>query len=264
MNKRFIYDEKTSSLYAPDGTLLKQVFCPKAKRWNQLQVEEGEERWRGCQVCGEKVIDLDQVNYEQAHELFKNDWDKTCVHASTQSEHVIFLKEKDSIEQPKKDYSVPVVIQTVRSINDIERGIAMGYWPDVRFIEPDLDITTKLTVGQNPETGALEYSGDYRSGFRRGASDGESLSARDSSEFEEVIPFTRYYPYHQQSPIAAYLIPKGLKGRTPVIVADPIEDIVGWRWNQGDSQRATNVPGYVEFNRVVLEPRAVEVCEVMG
>jgi hypothetical protein len=97
-----------------------------------------------------------------------------------------------------------------------------------------------------------------------GKSKGKSLSARDSSAFEEVISFTRYYPYHQQSPIAAYLIPKGLKGRTPVIVVDPIEDIVGWRWNQGDSQRATNVPGYVEFNRVVLEPRAVEVCEVMG
>jgi hypothetical protein len=55
-----------------------------------------------------------------------------------------------------------------------------------------------------------------------------------------------------------------LKGRTPVIVLDPIEDIVGWRWNQGDSQRATNVPGYVESNRVVLEPRAGEVFEVMG
>ena len=63
MNKRFIYDEKTSSLYAPDGTLLKKVFCPKAKRWNQLQIEEGEERWRGCQACGEKVIDLDRICY---------------------------------------------------------------------------------------------------------------------------------------------------------------------------------------------------------
>ena len=35
-NKRFVYDEKTSSLYAPDGTYLKKVFCPKALNWNQL------------------------------------------------------------------------------------------------------------------------------------------------------------------------------------------------------------------------------------
>lgn len=264
MNNRFIYDEKTSSLYAPDGSFLKKVFCPKAKKWNQLLIEEGEQRWRGCQDCGEKVVDLDLVGYEQSHDLFGDEWNRVCVHASLNSENVIFLKDKDGVSPPKEEYSVPIVIQTVRSFEDIERGVAMGYWPDVRLIEPNPDMSSKITVGQNPETGAVDYSGDYRSGFRHRAIDVESLSARPSSSFEEVIPFTRYYPYHQKSPIAAYLIPKGLKGRTPVVVPDPIEDIVGWRWNQGDTHRASNVPGYVEFNRVVLEPRAVEVCEVMG
>ena len=264
MNIRFIYDEKTSSLYAPDGSFLKKVFCPKAKKWNQLVIEEGEQRWRGCQACGEKVIDLDLVDYEQAHELFGDEWNKICIHASENSERVIFLKDRDGVAPPKSEHSLPLIIQTVRSYEDIERGFAMGYWPDVRLVSPDLAMTSKISVGQSPETGAVDYSGDYRSGFRRRGDDSEGLSARPSSSFEELVPFTRYYPYHQKSPIAAYLIPKGLKGRTPVIVPDPIEDIVGWRWNQGDTHRATNVPGYVEFNRVVLEPLAVEVCNVIG
>jgi hypothetical protein len=36
MNDKFVYDEKTSVLYSPDGRALKQVNCPKAMHWNQL------------------------------------------------------------------------------------------------------------------------------------------------------------------------------------------------------------------------------------
>lgn len=264
MNTRFIYDEKTSSLYAPDGTFLKKVFCPKAKQWNQLIVEDGEARWRGCDECKERVIDLDVLDYQQAHSLFKNEWYKTCVHASINSEHVIFLHDIGGVQPPQLTLSNPIVIKTVRTWDDINRGIAMGYWPDVRLVKPDLDINTKISIGQDPITGVIDASGDYRSGFRKKANESVQSIGYGHKDLEEIIPFTRYYPYHQQSPIAAYLIPKGLIGKISVIVEDPIEDIVGWRWNQGDAQRAMNVPGYVESNRVVLEPRAVEVCNVMG
>ena len=59
MNDRFIYDEKTSSLYAPDGVFLKQLHCPKALNWNQLLVENNEQRWRNCDKCKERVLNLD-------------------------------------------------------------------------------------------------------------------------------------------------------------------------------------------------------------
>ncbi len=68
-NQKFVYDEKTSSLYAPDGSFVKRLFCPKAKKWNQLTVAQGEERWRGCQECKEKVYELDGVSVQAAMAL---------------------------------------------------------------------------------------------------------------------------------------------------------------------------------------------------
>ena len=44
-NECFIHDEKTSSLYSPNGAFLKKVFCPKALHWNQLIVEDEQDRW---------------------------------------------------------------------------------------------------------------------------------------------------------------------------------------------------------------------------
>lgn len=264
MNTRFIYDEKTSSLFAPDGTFLKKVFCPKAKLWNQLITDPGELRWRGCSDCGEKVINLDAVSFSEVQETLRNEWDNTCIHASEKSQNVIFLKDNNQVQPPQGHQEMPILIQTVRNWHDIDRGFAMGYWPDIRLVEPDFNMNSKITVGQDPTTGKIEYSGDYRTNFQGNEFHSRSINGRETSEFLEVIPFTNYYPYHQQSPVAAYLVPKGLEGRTQVCVEDPIEDIVGWRWNQGDVQRAMNVPGYVENNRVVLEPREVEVRDVVG
>ena len=97
MNTRFIYDEKTSSLYAPDGKFLKVVSCPKAKHWNQLIVDKGEKRWRTCDDCHENVIDLDALDTDEAIKLVKSRWSATCIHASRNSDKVIFLKDIDAM-----------------------------------------------------------------------------------------------------------------------------------------------------------------------
>ena len=91
-NFKFVYDEKTSSLFAPDGTFLKKLFCPKAKNWNQLLVEQGENRWRGCQDCSEKVFDLDGLSVDIALDLLQRKWTKASVYASEKSENVIFFE----------------------------------------------------------------------------------------------------------------------------------------------------------------------------
>ena len=51
MNERFVYEERTSALYAPDGRFLKRALCPKAKTWNQLLSDDPGDRMRGCTAC---------------------------------------------------------------------------------------------------------------------------------------------------------------------------------------------------------------------
>lgn len=259
-NKRFVYDEKTSSLYAPDGTYLKKVFCPKALNWNQLTIVPGESRWKNCETCNEKVIDLDVADIETVVNECEDEWESICIHASSKSNNVIFLKDRNAPTLAKElelnEDGLPI-IKTVRSIVDINRAVGLGYWPDVRLVKYEISkLSSKFEIKQNLVTGKIDVSGDYRSSF--GSSDS------NDSEWVEVIPFHSFYQYFQEEPIAAYLIPKDMKDGTVVLVEDPIEDIVGWRWNQGNSQRAMNVKGHLEGRKIVLNKKSVYVTEVIG
>jgi hypothetical protein len=121
------------------------------------------------------------------------------------------------------------------------------------------EICSKIRVDQDPVTGEVEMAGDYRhKPLKVQSADGSSY------EYEELIPFTQYYAYYQSSPIAAYLIPKDMADGTEVMVADPIEDHVGQSWNQGQTYRATFVPGFVEGRRVRLKPEQIGVCNFVG
>lgn len=293
MNDKFIYDEKTSVLYAPDGKALKQVHCPKAMQWNQLTVEDGEERWRGCTQCKERVVNLDVMDVGKAISMLAKRSSKVCVHGSSDSGRVIFLKDLDAIRpaaEVKLDDQGRTVIQTARSATAINRAVNLGYWPDVRLVTFDTKkLSTKVSVGQHVETGRIRLSGDYRLSFRKpddpshlerkaelaeidaGAGAGADANADDdytamlreeceNDQWLEVVPFTSYYPYYQESPIAAYLIPNDLPDGTGLLIEDPIEDVVGTTWNQGDAYRTSAIPGKLEGRRVVLgkkEPSTV-------
>ncbi len=50
---------------------------------------------------------------------------------------------------------------------------------------------------------------------------------REGSLWEYVIPWTSYYPYHFESPFAAYLIPKDIAVGERVFIEDLIEDFLG-------------------------------------
>jgi hypothetical protein len=266
-NKQFIYDEKSSSLYAPDGTFLKKVFCPKAMNWNQLIVEDFEDRTRGCSVCSLSVINLDVAEVDDVIKQCNSKWGNTCVYATENSGKVIFLK--DSEAPPRQDSIAIdsnglVKIKTVRSLDDINRAVGMGYWPDVRLVKFDTkNIRSKISVGQDPKTGHVRLSSDYRLGFGTTIEAPEELGDPVQS-FLEIHPFESYYPNYQASPIAAYLIPRHLEEGSEVIVEDPIEDIVGSQWNQGDSNRAENVKGRVLNKKIVLDRSNVRVTTFVG
>lgn len=259
-NKRFVYDEKSSSLYAPDGTYLKKIFCPKALNWNQLTVVPGESRWKNCDTCNEKVIDLDIADVDIVVNKCRDEQSSICIHVTSNSNNVIFLKDSNAPPIAKNlelnEDGFPI-IKTVRSIDDINRAIGLGYWSDVRLIKYETEkLSSKFAIEQNRETGEIDISGDYRRGF-------SSINSNDS-KWVEIIPFHSYYQYYQEEPIAAYLIPIGMQDGTLVLVEDPIEDIVGWRWNQGNAQRANNVIGRIEDRKVVLDNSSVSITEVMG
>ena len=270
MNNRFIYDEASSVLYGPDGSFLKKLYCPKAMHWNQLLVNKDDERWRGCSHCKEQVLDLDKSDAQYAIEKLTNRYSKACVHVSSNSDKVIFLKDLNAPPSPMrvKTDKDRVVVKTARSVEDINRAVGMGYWPDVRILIFDTEnLRTKVSVGQDPVTGTIETTGDLRMRFKTSPTIKSGKLLRGDEDHRtslEAIPFTDYYPYFQKSPIAAYLIPRDLKEGALVVVEDPIEDIVGTTWNQGSAYRAYDVPGYIKDRKVVLQPEGVKVSRVVG
>jgi len=264
MSKPFVYDEKSSSLYGPDGQFIKKVFCPKAVSWNQLLADQAEDRSRGCNHCDERIINLDTSSPESALAILDKN-PKTCVYASNNSANVIYLKDESNPSAPcpapeswygnnAPKVDIPI-IATARSIEDIERGLRMEFWPDIRLVRYNTkEISQKMCVYQNIVTGEIQWFGDYR-----------SPSANEvGPNWKEVIPWTNFYTHYQQVPVAAYLIPKELPNNCEVLVPDPIEDYVGASWNQGDAYRATNVIGTVINKKIVLNPVSIQRSDFMG
>lgn len=265
VNNRFIYDEKTSSLYAPDGTFLKKVFCPKAKQWNQLIVQDGEDRWRGCEDCRERVINLDKFDPSLSTLMIKAN-QQTCIYAPVDTDKIIFLKDAQAIEPPQA--FVPgsyekTVIKTVWGLEDINRGAAMGYWPDVHLVKYDIEnLRGQISVGQDLLTGKVTVSEDFRHSFSKPGKD-PYLNFGSISGPQEIVPFTGYYPYHKESPIAAYLIPNDLRNGASVFIPEPIEDMVGAAW-QASTERASDVYGQVLNKKIILDKSSVKKKMYIG
>jgi hypothetical protein len=145
----------------------------------------------------------------------------------------------------------------------------------VRLVTYDTkNLHSKFSVGQHVESGRIQLSGDYRLTFSRPEDpsfierkaalaalaalaelDADDTTLDDEHEMDqwvEVVPFTDYYPYYREKPIAAYLIPRQLADGSKLLIEDPIEDVVGATWNQGNAYRADAIPGTLENRRVVL------------
>lgn len=262
-NQSYTYVEADSSLYGPDGTFLKQIYCPKAVGWNQLIADDPEDRSRGCNYCDERVLNLDVLGVREAVQTLM-DHPFSCVFGSEKS--VRFLrdpKRPDPLEcvgDRSGEEIKPVVIQTVRSELDINRGAASGFWPDIRLITyKSEELKTKRQVMQNSQTGRIILWGDYRSTI-----EGDWWMEGSIDDWAVVIPWTTYYQHYQNEPFAAYLVPKGLPAGTPVVIPDPIEDIVGEVWNQGDVAKASDVTGVWDGQRIILNVSQVTVSYVVG
>jgi hypothetical protein len=234
-------------------------------QWNQLVTNDPLDRSRGCQQCGDDVINLDVISVNEAMERFKSAYN-TCAYASSNSPNVIFIKDhnspelrKSKVDQATWSSSHPIPdlprISTARNIQDIQRAVSIGFWPDVRVLKyKSREIQEKLGLYQHKQTGEVMIVGDYRS----------LMDIKEDALWDEVMPVTFYYSNYQKNPFAAYLIPKDLPDGSAVFIPDPIEDILGSTWNQGDQYRATNITAKVINKKVVIDPATVEQSNFMG
>jgi hypothetical protein len=115
------------------------------------------------------------------------------------------------------------VIKTARNLESINEAVALGFKPLIKKLEPSSEIRTKYCVVQDTVSGKIEVLYDYRSDIE--------------PNFEIVIDWSFYYPYHYKSPYAAYLIPNDIKIGERVFLEDLIEDYARASWNQGDTYR---------------------------
>jgi hypothetical protein len=252
MGHRFAYDERSSELFDAAGHRLGVVVCPGAPHWNQL--------WRSpptaidacCADCGRPILDLDTAQapglLTGASQQPELGW---CVYAAP-SAQLVLIRDPEALPSPadlSTDIAGRVLIRTVRTLLNLHRAAAMGYWPDVRLVQPATDqLRQKIAVLQQPRSGRVRVTTDLGEWTRR-------QQARGQTGWVALFAPADHYPYHQREAVAAYAVPRTLPNGTPVLVADPIEDMVGSTWSGGDTWRAQEVPGLLHQHRVVLVQR---------
>ena len=116
------------------------------------------------------------------------------------------------------------MIKTAQTGRSINRAAQAGFWPLLKKIECDPEISIKFAVFQHRETVLIGVIGQLSSHL-------------DPNEYEALIGLSDFYLHVTDKPFAAYLIPPDLEVGERVYVEDLIEDFVGGRWNQGDVYR---------------------------
>jgi hypothetical protein len=121
--------------------------------------------------------------------------------------------------QPENNPHHLRVVKTARTAEAINAAAQEGFRPLVKAVKPSRKIHNWIAVYQHRKTGEIEVCGDCR-----------WLPGED---YDLVIPFHYYYPYHFPEPFAAYLLPADLVDGERVWLEDIIEDIVAVYGNQG-------------------------------
>jgi hypothetical protein len=166
------------------------------------------------------------------------------------------------------------IIKTARNEQAINEAVEQGYWPLVKPVIASPDIRVKFAVSQNNVTGKITVAHDYRDPIMFRPNEPLVKSSQQSQEEihspifrflnakdiaplvnEEItaIDWTYYYPYHFESPFAAYLIPKDLQIGETVFLEDLIEDFVGGSWNQGDKRRSSSCKAVWDGKEFILQ-----------
>jgi hypothetical protein len=121
------------------------------------------------------------------------------------------------------------IIKTARTLNAINMAAESGFFPLIKLLNRNPQITSKLAIFQHKTKHTIQVISDSRETIFRNYS--------DDSPYTLIVNWTPYYPYLFESPYAAYLIPPDIKLNETVYIEDLIEDIVGAVWAQGCAYR---------------------------
>jgi len=225
-----IYDADTKTLYADDGTELKKLACPLYKNWERLG-DAGEdspldtpaaptkEGCRFCRDCEKHVQNLDGLSDDDAKRQLKAD-PGLCVYVPRDTDWVTIRGTGALTKETPCDLRM---VQTARTVEAMNEAARHGFRPLVQWIEPNPEVSRKMAVDQNVETGEISTRGDYRSFTPEGC--------------VEVIGWNEYHPHASPLPFAAYLVPPDIEVGETVYLEDLIEDVVASTWNQGGGER---------------------------
>ena len=218
-----IFDPEIGALYASDGSFIKTVHCPMALRVEDLSSLPDGSPDRHCHACSKTIRCFDEMDDADAQKVVAEDSD-ICIFATAAAKHIVFLKPIG--EQADEATGLPVV-KTARNLATMVDGQVRGYRLAFRRCGQHGTIGSKYIVYQHNSTGELWWSVDYRSEIPdRGAAHEWTLVA-DWFFHRADLPF----------PLAAYLVPQGLKRGQRVLLEDLIEQVGVEYWNQGDSHR---------------------------
>ena len=153
------------------------------------------------------------------------------------------------------------IIKTARTEQAINDAAEQGFWPLVKPVIPSPDIKVKFAIKQDQQTGKITVANDYRQVPLTFKVTGVELPPLPS---DVVIGWTYYYPYHFESPFAAYLVPPDLGINEVVILEDLIEDMIGAKWNQGDTYRLKSCEAVWDGKAFVLQHAPSKEVTVVG
>lgn len=218
-----IYEPRSGALYANDGEFLRTVHCPLALRVSELAELPDSSPDKQCNACGKTIKCADDWTDDDMRKALE-DFPSLCVFATTAAKNIVVLKPIGR-ENPNEE-DLPVV-HTARSIDAMEDGFRRGYRLVIKQAGQFSGIGPKCKVFQHKVTGEVWCTGDYRSELP------DHGVARDWELVADWFHHRADLPF----PLAAYLVPRGIRKGQRVYLEDLIEDVPVEYWNQGDSHR---------------------------
>lgn len=164
-------------------------------------------------------------------------------------------------ENKNNDQTELRIVKTARTEQAINSAAEQGYWPLVKPVIPSPEIKVKFAIKQDQQTGKITVCNDFRQNPVRLNISGQE---RPPLPPDVVVDWTYYYPYQFENPFAAYLVPSDLGIGEVVILEDLIEDVVGGKWNQGDTYRLKSCQAVWDGKEFVLQHDSSKVVGVVG
>lgn len=202
-------DNTCPEFVSPDGQISKQVYCPHGVKPDMLQAGPTDQQL-SCPHCPKPVHEVEHYSEEELNALMARDPD-ACLLMPTSHvrlRHKGPLAPSDTAEQ----YHHLRKIETARTLDTINAGIAAGFRAILETVVPNPQISHRFCLLRHRVTGQLVKVSDLRAQYRY------------NQEYEEILPWTRYYPYSFPSPYAAYLLPPEVKPGETVYLNDIIAD----------------------------------------